>query len=189
MTKSFEFYLREAQALRNDAIASETRLLLFLVEFEASDTWRDAGVASFEMLIRQYKLTRTERYTDFRAALALLDDAVVSAIGANAAIQASKIRSASTRRDYVAEATMRVKEDGFPWSADQAERARIRVSPDPPKPLMRVARVSRTEKQLAEAEQLIETLREENTNLKKENQLLKKMLGKKASTLSTRPGE
>ncbi len=177
--KTFETYLQEAQQLRQASIAAETTLLLFLVEFEAAGVWRDAGFNTFASLIRQYKLTRPERLEEFKVGRGKLDDdSIVNAIGASATIQAGKIRDDKTRGSYVDEAKLRVRDDGFPWSEEQAERARMRVSPDVAKPLMRVARESRIEKELAEAEAVIATLREENRTLKDENKALRKLVGK-----------
>lgn len=180
--RTFEQWLIEAQGLRRDALAAETKLLAFLVEFEESGAWQDGGFNTFAMLIRQYKLTRPERLEEFKIAQAdtkNLPTHVIDVIGSDATIQAGKIKDPKVRADYVKEAKLRVEQDGFPWSPEQAERARVRVQPDPPKPLMRVERMSKAERDLAEAEAVIETLKAENAELKKENRELKKRLGKK----------
>lgn len=174
MKKTFDKWMEEAQGLRREAHAAETRLLLFLVDFEKSGAWRDGGFNTFATLLRQYKLTRSERFEEFKSARGKIDDDVIVTIGASATLQANKIGDRKTRDDYIREAELRVASDGFPWSEDQAERARIRVSPDPPKLLMRVARENRVERDLAEAREVIETLRAENESLRGEIKELKR---------------
>jgi chromosome segregation ATPase len=185
--KKFEQYLEEAQRFRAACFHAEFDMLLFLVEFETSDTWRDAGFNTFATVIREYKLTRPERFAEFKVARKKLDDdETIRTIGVEAALQAHKIPTSKARAEYLQEAKIRVKNDGFPWTKEQAERTRMRISPDLPKPLTRVASMNRTEKELAEAEALIDTLRLELAEaeaqieqLKKENQQLNKQLKEK----------
>jgi hypothetical protein len=171
--QTFESMLEQAQVLRNEALGAETRLLLFLIDFEDSGLWKDGGFNTFATLIRQHKLTRPERYEEFKLAAGKLGAKDVQTIGVGATIQAGRIGDGKTRVEYVAEAKLRVEQDGFPWSEEQAERARMRVSPDAAKPLMRVARQSRLEQELAEAEALIATLKERVEKLETENAKLR----------------
>ena len=176
--QTFDQWLEQAKRLRTAAMAAEVDLLMFLVRFEEQGPWRDAGYNAFASLIRQYKLTRPDRYEEFKAARSKLgDDQRIHRIGIGATIEAGKIKSRVTRDTYVAEAELRVDDEGFPWSDEQAERARLRVQPDPPGELRRTKQQSKTELRLAEAEHAIDALQEENRRLLAENKSLRRQLG------------
>lgn len=180
--EKFETWIEKAQALWSKWMAAETELLTFLVDFEANGPWKDAGYNTFAMLLRQYNLTRPERYEEFKLSLKKIDTSKIRAIGVGAAIQAIRISDKKTRDDYVHAAELRTEETGFPWSDQEAERQRMRVSPDGPKPLVRVATENTLKRKLAETENALEEMRTENEQLKRENRDLKKKLGQKASS-------
>jgi hypothetical protein len=174
--QTFESMIEQAQVLRNEALKAQTRLHLFLME--------DGGFNTFASLIRQYKLSRPETYAEFKESTSKVSVEDIEVIGLSATIEASKIVSIKARSAYVAEARLRVEQEGFPWSREQAERARQRISPDGSKPLVRLARQSRLEQELAEAEKLIRTLKERVKQLEQENAKLKgKLVGRQPASL------
>lgn len=167
--KTHEQWLMEACRLRETMMAAEADLLLFLIGFEESEVWKDAGFNTFAMVIRQYNLTRPERYAEFKAARSRIDDSVLRRIGVGAAVQANRIKDKKVFNGYVEEAKLRVEDAGFPWSDEQAERQRMRVAPDPPKPPVRLTHDSKLRKMLAEKDAIIEELQVEIEELRREN--------------------
>ena len=176
---NFEQWMSKAQELRNAALLAETDLMLFLMKFEESGPWKDVGFNTFATVIRQYKLTRPERYAEFKVSAGKIDVDDLRIIGVGAATQAVKINDRKTLHEYIKAAKLRVEEDGFPWSDEQAERARMRVSPDLPKPLRATERENRMAKLLAEKDALIESLRAELAEKEAEIETLQKQLAKK----------
>lgn len=175
--QTFESMIETAQALRNQVMLVESKLLRYLIDFEASDLWKDAGYNTFSAVLKKYRLADVTRFEAFKAALSKgLTLADVDVIGTEATIQAGMIVANKARSEYVEEAKLRVAEDGFAWSSEQARNARLRIQPDPPKPLARVTKLSAQERELAELQQENAQLKAANEKLKAENDKLRKQI-------------
>lgn len=174
---TFESMIQTAQDLRNQVMLVESKLLKYLIDFEESNLWKDAGYNTYTQVLKKFRLADVGRFELFKTALAKgLTIDVIDVIGTEATIQAGMIISNKARAEYVKEAQLRVDEDGFAWGGQQAENARRRVQPDPAKPLQRVSKLSAQERELAEWQQECEQLKAENSQLKAENAKLKKQL-------------
>jgi hypothetical protein len=179
---TFDSMIRTAQDLRSQVMLVESKLFKYLIDFEESDLWKNAGYNTFAHVLKKFRLADVGRFEMFKTALSkglTLD--VVDVIGTEATIQAGMIVANKARAEYVQEAQLRVAEDGFAWSGEQARNARLRVQPDPAKPLARVTRLSAQERELAELQQECAQLSAENESLKAENAKLRKQLEKRAA--------
>lgn len=169
--KTFDQWIQEAKSLRRQAEQYEERFLRFLIEFEASGAWQDAGFSTFSMLLRQQKLCDSARFDAFKQATATIGE-VTKEIGVAAAVEATKITNAKDRVRYVQEAKVREAEEGTCWSPQMAKTARLKFQPDPEYR----SQIERKATKLEEAEATIRTLRAELRAVKRErDELLAKV--------------
>ena len=127
-TKTFYVWIEGARELRGAAFLAEAKLLSYLEEFQASDTWQAAGFTSFARLLVVHKLASPERFADWRAGHDALGDTALS-IGAPATVEAAQIKDADTRGVFVASCSERARQEGFPISAERAKQLRQQVDP------------------------------------------------------------
>jgi hypothetical protein len=176
MKKTFDDYLSTATKLRAAAFRAETTLMKFLIDFESSGTWKEAGYPSFERVLREFRLTSAERLAEYKRGIAIIDgDADV--IGVPATIEAGKIEGTDARSKFLASARQHVEEGGFPLANERARELRQGVEPFVVEP-ENLTRKRREAERIAELESANRTLRAENAELRKRVGALTKQLEK-----------
>jgi hypothetical protein len=164
-SKTFEAWVEEARELRASLFAAEARLLSFLLDFERSGPWQDAGFSSFDKVLETHRLCSSTKYREFVAASDMLDAGTIAKIGAPAARCAAKIPDQKKRNLYIEAASLRVDDSGFPISEERAREMLQDISPSEKVP-DNVRRVRQETSRLAEAENVIRTLKSENAKLR-----------------------
>ena len=170
--RTVDQWISEAKSLRRQVEVHEERFLRFLIAFEDSGAWEDAGYTTFATLLTQQKLCDATRYGEFRKSVAVIG-ADTKTVGVPTAVQAIKITNLEARQRYLDEAKARIGEVGTAWSDQAARTARLKFQPDP----SYHSQIERKATKLEEAEATIRTLRKEVRAVTRERDELRAKLG------------
>jgi hypothetical protein len=186
MKKTLSSWLNEAKKLRDDSIAARTRFLLFLCEFETSDTWRDGeALASFGKFLELHKLCRAADYEEFAIARKLLDDDTIERIGPYATRQAARFRSSDNRKKFVRDAEDYREREGAAMSEQHAKHQKLQYEPDTGYQSLPERKNSWRTDRINELESVVKTQRERIRTLEHEIADLRKELTKAAKKPKT----
>lgn len=123
---------------------------------------------SFDELLEGNHICDSMRYRNFLAAEDLIKPAAVDAIGIHASLQAAKIEDPARREKYIEAGGRRFKDEGVPWSEQQAKKMRKEIAGQPPRDSRINGKIDREQQ-----------LKEENIRLRREIQALKREIKEK----------
>lgn len=126
-----ESWAQWALEVRSEMFNSEANYFFALLEGENSRCPWHGAFTSFGEVIRKFNLTHPSRYSAFKMALGIFDEAKIREVGVDAAIKMAAVQDAAQRSAVLTDITQVTLQRGCQLTREEVIRRIQRIAPTP----------------------------------------------------------